>query len=413
MSKNTAILDNTNFIPTTAQKRIDLLDIFRGFAIFGIFIVNIEIMNCTFINQEVFHKQWYSNLDQLAIRILQLFFYSKFFPIFSFLFGLGIAMQITSRIKNNTYSIYFFIRRMILLFIFGVLHIIFLWSGDVIHLYAILGVFSIFLIKKSNTVLIWSVLLLLLFPFYEHIFGLFFEWIGFFPSQMLKEYSSENITYTIRYAPYIKGIQLRLLEYISNIPVLFFYLMPIALSMFILGIYFGKKNYINSIEIVVKKIKKPILCIAILSNIYRLIFLFILIDHPIYKNEIFYPIFTKLMVVSDIFMGLFYLWIIAWLIRYPIWKKIFIPFTYVGRMALTNYILHSLIGLFIFSSIGLQLYETLSPYETTMLAIAVFTLQVVFSKIWLDYFNYGPLEWIWRCFSYKKILPIKKNKPLA
>ncbi|MBQ0741295.1 DUF418 domain-containing protein, partial [Aquimarina celericrescens] len=68
---------------------------------------------------------------------------------------------------------------------------------------------------------------------------------------------------------------------------------------------------------------------------------------------------------------------------------------------------------FIFSSIGLQLYETLSPYETTMLAIAVFTLQVVFSKIWLDYFNYGPLEWIWRCFSYKKILPIKKNKPLA
>ncbi|WP_438712125.1 DUF418 domain-containing protein [Aquimarina muelleri] len=413
MSKNTAILDNTNFIPTTAQKRIDLLDIFRGFAIFGIFIVNIEIMNCTFINQEVFHKQWYSNLDQLAIRILQLFFYSKFFPIFSFLFGLGIAMQITSRIKNNTYSIYFFIRRMILLFIFGVLHIIFLWSGDVIHLYAILGVFSIFLIKKSNTVLIWSVLLLLLFPFYEHIFGLFFEWIGFFPSQMLKEYSSENITYTIRYAPYIKGIQLRLVEYISNIPVLFFYLMPIALSMFILGIYFGKKNYINSIEIVVKKIKKPILCIAILSNIYRLIFLFILIDHPIYKNEIFYPIFTKLMVVSDIFMGLFYLWIIAWLIRYPIWKKIFIPFTYVGRMALTNYILHSLIGLFIFSSIGLQLYETLSPYETTMLAIAVFTLQVVFSKIWLDYFNYGPLEWIWRCFSYKKILPIKKNKPLA
>ncbi|MBQ0741605.1 hypothetical protein J9332_45760, partial [Aquimarina celericrescens] len=66
MSKNTAILVNTNFIPTTAQKRIDLLDIFRGFAIFGIFIVNIEIMNCTFINQEVFHKQWYSNLDQLA-----------------------------------------------------------------------------------------------------------------------------------------------------------------------------------------------------------------------------------------------------------------------------------------------------------------------------------------------------------
>lgn len=401
-------MDNTKFIPITVQKRIELLDIFRGFAVFGIFMVNIEIMNCTFINQEIFSTQWNSNLDKLTIRLLQLFFYSKFFPIFSFLFGLGIAMQINSRIKNNTYSLPFFIRRMAILFIFGLLHIIFLWSGDVIHLYAILGIFSFFLIKKSNTVLIWCMSLLLLFPFYEHIFGLLLDWIGFSPSQILQEYSSKKITYTIRYDPYINGVKLRLLEYVSNIPVLFFYLAPIALSMFILGIYFGKNNYINSIDSIVKKIKKPVLGIAILSNIYRLVFLFILPNYPIYKNEIFHSVFIKLMVISDIFMGLFYLWIIAWLAYYPIWKKLFTPFTYVGRMALTNYIMHSAIGLFVFSSVGLQLYETLSPYETAMLAIAVFTLQVIFSKIWLDYFNYGPLEWIWRCFSYKKILPIKK-----
>lgn len=401
-------MDNANFTPTNTQKRIELLDIFRGFAVFGIFMVNIEIMNCTFFNQEIFSAQWYSNLDKLAVRVLQLFFYSKFFPIFSFLFGLGIAMQIMNRIKNNTYSFSFFIRRMVILFIFGLLHIIFLWSGDVIHLYAILGVFSFFLIKKSNTVLIWCMCLLLLFPFYEHVFGLLFDWVGFSPSQILQEYSSKKITYTIRYDSYIDGVKLRLLEYVSNIPVLFFYLAPVALSMFTLGIYFGKNNYINSINIVVEKIKKPILGIAILSNIYRVVFLFILPNYPIYKNEIFHSVFIKLMVISDIFMGLFYLWIIAWLVQYPVWKKIFTPFIYVGRMALTNYIMHSAIGLFIFSSVGLQLYETLSPYETAMLAVAVFTLQVVFSKIWLDYFNYGPLEWIWRCFSYKKILSIKK-----
>ncbi|WP_103068462.1 DUF418 domain-containing protein [Aquimarina sediminis] len=399
-----------NTTPTTTQKRIEVLDIFRGFAVFGIFMVNIEIMNCTFINQDTFSQQWTSHLDQLSVRILQLFFYSKFFPIFSFLFGLGIAMQIKNRIEKNEYSFGFFLRRMIILFIFGALHIILFWSGDVIHLYAILGLLTAFLIKKSNNLLLSLIILLLIFPFYDHIFGFFAQWINFSPSQFIEQFSSEEITTTIRNGSYLSGIHLRILEYISNIPVLFLYLAPIALSMFLLGIYFGKNNFVYSIDAVVEKIKKPVLSIVILSNIYRLIFLFLLPKYDFYRNEVLHSVFIKLMVISDLIMGLFYLWLIVWLVRFPIWKKIFSPLTYVGRMALTNYIMHSVIGLFIFSSIGFQLYETLSPYQTALLAIVVFIVQIIFSKIWLSYFVYGPLEWIWRCFSYKKLLPIKINK---
>ena len=78
--------------PVNQNHRIVLLDILRGFAIFGIFVVNIEIMNCTFMNGDAFAEQFTSVLDSLAVRVKQLFFYSKFFPIFSLLFGVGVSI---------------------------------------------------------------------------------------------------------------------------------------------------------------------------------------------------------------------------------------------------------------------------------------------------------------------------------
>jgi uncharacterized protein len=121
-----------------------------------------------------------------------------------------------------------------------------------------------------------------------------------------------------------------------------------------------------------------------------------------------------MMELSDMFMGLFYLWLIGWLWYFTSAKKLLSPLKYVGRMALTNYIMHSVIGVFLFSSFGLQLYETLSPSQTLFTAIMVFALQLIYSRLWLNHFQYGPLEWLWRCFTYKKVLPIRKvNRVVA
>ncbi|WP_363317811.1 DUF418 domain-containing protein [uncultured Dokdonia sp.] len=79
-------------------------------------------------------------------------------------------------------------------------------------------------------------------------------------------------------------------------------------------------------------------------------------------------------------------------------------------MALTNYILQSVISLIIFTSSGLSLYERLSPFETLLLAIVIFCLQVLVSNLWLRYFKFGPLEWLWRCVSYGQVLPLKKER---
>nr|WP_262887120.1 DUF418 domain-containing protein [Psychroflexus aurantiacus] len=84
------------------------------------------------------------------------------------------------------------------------------------------------------------------------------------------------------------------------------------------------------------------------------------------------------------------------------------PLKYTGRMALTNCVMHSVFGLILFSFLGFGLYETLSPLQTIVTALAVFIFQIIYNWIWLRYFLYGSLEWVWRCLTYRKLLPVRK-----
>lgn len=365
-------------------------------------------MNSTFLNQDEFAKQWTSNIDQISEKVLQLFFYTKFFPIFSLLFGLGISMQALKMFDKNRLSFSFFGRRMLILFFFGVFHIMLLWSGDVLNLYAILGLFTTLMIKRSNKLILLLAAIFLFFPLYDQVFEFLFNLLNFQPEIYLKDYTGEKVNQIIKNGTYLDGMKLRMLEYLSNIPMLFGFLAPIAISMFLIGLYLGKNKIYNSLESFILLIKKPMLLIAVITNIYRILFLFVLVKHEIFSIENYRQIFIKLMVLSDVAMGLFYLWVIGWIYYNAKWKKILLPLKYVGRMALTNYIMQSFIGLILFSSIGFKLYETLSPSRALMTAILVFSFQVIFSKIWLKYYRFGPLEWVWRCLTYKELLPIRK-----
>jgi uncharacterized protein len=81
----------------------------------------------------------------------------------------------------------------------------------------------------------------------------------------------------------------------------------------------------------------------------------------------------------------------------------------VGKMALTNYISHTIIGLFVFTQLGLGI-QTMGPAAYTLFAVAVYFVQVLISTLWLKFFNYGPLEWLWRNATYGKFQPMRKQK---
>ena len=91
-----------------------------------------------------------------------------------------------------------------------------------------------------------------------------------------------------------------------------------------------------------------------------------------------------------------------------VWKRILSILAPVGKMAFSNYIMHTLIGNFVFFNAGLGYMEKVGPVYYTIFALIVFACQIILSTIWLKYFNYGPLEWLWRSATYKKWQPLKK-----
>ena len=392
----------------TLAQRDPLLDIFRGFAIFGIFFINITIMHCLFINQDVFSSQFQDTTSELINRVLQLFFYNKFFPIFSFLFGFGITSQIIKKQLNNKPYLGFFTRRMAALFVIGLLHISFFWSGDVLHLYAVLGLLSLAMVRLNVRVLILIAAGLLVFPFYDNLAELFLKSLATPLDKGLVEYGEQGIISTLREGAYFETIQLRFHEYMANIPMLLFYLAPMAFAMFTLGIAAGRSTLILGSKQWLAYFKKPTIFALVLTSIYRTVFLFWLSESELYRHELLRPLWFKLMFLSDITFGLCYLWAIAWLWHRGFIKKLLMQFSYVGRLALSNYILHSVIGLFLFTNLGLSLYQTLSPLMCFVLALISFVLQSLLSKWWLTHYQYGPLEWVWRCITYKQKMPFRR-----
>lgn len=393
--------------PTRAKSRIIELDVFRGFAILGIFMVNILVMNVSFVYRAEWEAEQTGWLQEVAFFFLETFFYSKFFIIFSFLFGIGVALQIQRAKEKNKYSNLFFVRRFGSLFIFGFLHILFIWSGDILHLYGAYGFLLLLLFRCSTRLLLWTAVLIFVFPFCDDLFNYFVEAINFDHFNPLARLSRSEIIELKQNGTYLEGIQLRLKEYSYAMNFLYTGIGPVALSMMILGGYIIKKRILNNLEVYLQRIKVYLFSLLIIFTTFRFILLYgIAPNSDIEHGSLLSFLLMSLFYISDILLSLTYLWIIAYVLQKDRLKKMLISLRHVGRMAFTNYILQSIVGYIIMRTMGL--YEFFNPFECILFVFVFFSFQVIISRFWLKYYRFGPLEWLWRCISYWKILPIRK-----
>src|SRR5215210_1338629 len=81
----------------------------------------------------------------------------------------------------------------------------------------------------------------------------------------------------------------------------------------------------------------------------------------------------------------------------------------VGKMALTNYLMHSVICMIVFTGVGFGMFGKLQRYELYYIVFAIWIFQLIVSPIWLSYFRFGPAEWLWRSLTYLKVQPMKKT----
>ena len=394
--------------PTPKSDRISELDIFRGFAILGIFMVNILIMNVSFAYRGEWEAEQTGWLQRGAFFVLETVFYSKFFTIFSFLFGAGVALQIQHAKQKGNYSNTFFLRRFGTLFLFGIMHILFIWSGDILHLYGMLGLLLLLFFRGSGKVLLWSAAVIFFFPFYTLIFEQIVEWLSFDYSVPLASLSRKDIFELKHHGSYLSGIILRLKEYAFAMGLIYSGITPVALTMMLLGGYVVKMGWLENIYNILIKIRPYLLGALVILLIYRFILLYWI--SPSFEIPFGSTLSITLVIffqLSDIVISFTLLWLIGYLWNKGIFKQLLSPLQYVGRMALSNYISQSVIGYMIMRTFNG--YEYFSAFGCILLVLGVYSIQIIISKLWLTKFMFGPLEWLWRCISYMKLLPIKKS----
>jgi uncharacterized protein len=157
----------------------------------------------------------------------------------------------------------------------------------------------------------------------------------------------------------------------------------------------------------VNKIRLPFLILLILILTYRFVFRYWAWEaFDIEFGSMLSFVLWSIYILSEVMLSFSYLIAIVLLLRTNIGKKVLSPLQYVGRMAFTNYILQSTIGYLIMQTFGY--YESFDVLGCISIVLIVFACQIPLSWFWLKHFKFGPLEWVWRCISYWKILPIRK-----
>jgi uncharacterized protein len=390
-----------NQLPIQQQDRTAIVDILRGFALFGVLLGNFSSMLTNNVPQSIIDAHA-TSADQFLNELHDILIENKFMTLFSILFGYGFGVIMQRLEKKNISSTPFFLRRMFWLFIFGCLNLA-LWNGDILHLYALTGIFLLLFRKQSNRAMFgYCIFFLFVLPtgirFYQHYFLDFSADYAAIVNNYYHAYkwgSLKDVT-AVNYSTYPSEWIFTGVEWRD---------MSETLGRFLLGYYILRRQLLINLSaniLLIKKVWKYTLFISILYVV-----LLVLSDKKIIQLErfILYP-FLKAGVV---FMALFYATSIARLYHKKKLPWLMQTFRNLGCMTLTNYLTETILYVIIFYGIGFGLLGEFSFGVIWLCTIIIYFLQAVVSKWWLSKFFYGPMEWVWRQLTYKQRFPLKKT----
>ena len=383
-----------SYYPVEQGKRNAIVDILRGWAILGV-----VIGNYTGIPHIDVPNETTSFLTEILSTFDRYFFSGKSWTLLTILFGYGFAILINNVAAKGKNPITFFSWRMLLLFVLAFIHSAF-WFGDILKDYAFLGLVLLLFYKSSpKTLAIISAVLILSIPFVmAYIKSFNFERIDIISNpEYLKLYYSGNWLDFFKFNLLAAFYQ----QIISPGYAITAHLVMLACMLF--GVFLQKIDFFNRLN-EMKKLLQYVLIISLVIAVIIGVGFYFAIEYKAGFLKFFHPYFW-LIVSSMTFIatGIILLYTNGKL------KTIFEYFSYGGKMTLTNYISQSLLVAFIFSGIGLGIADPMPYWFYFSLAIFVFIIQLFISKWWLSKYNYGPIEYLWRCASYRQWFPFKKT----
>ncbi|MGI9067932.1 MAG: DUF418 domain-containing protein [Pyrinomonadaceae bacterium] len=393
--------------PTSGRERYQFLDILRGFALFGIITANMILYSLYLSLPDSAKVSMSTYPTDRVLDFLELtFIEGKFYTIFSVLFGIGFSILLTRAQAKSTRFYRFFLRRMFFLFLIGVAHAVLFWHDDILQFYAVCGALLLpFVRVRNRTLIAFAVLALAI--------GAVIKLTGAIPLESLTGprdllFHRFGFTHDRRIDIWTHGSLLNIfrlnlsswfgqVDYVISSGMFFK-----IFGCFVLGFYLGRNQIHKNLEkyrLTIKRVAIVGLAIGIPLN---LIYAYSFSSEQSWVRNL-----SEALGILPLSAGYASLLCLLWLSRHgETLLKYFAP---VGRMALTNYVGQSVICTLIFYGTGLGLGGRMGPTLYLPIGFAVYLAQVAFSRLWLDRFQFGPLEWIWRMLTYGSWVPLTKQ----
>lgn len=405
-----------NAAPTAPKARIAALDVLRGFALLGILLMNIQ--SFAMPDAAYFIPTVYGDLTGANLGVWwfsHLFADQKFMTLFSMLFGAGVVLM-TSRMEAKGHrSLGLYYRRTFWLLVIGLLHAYLLWSGDILVLYAICG-FIVYWFR--NLTPRWLLIIGMLVFAISPALGLLTNWsLAGAPPEFRAELAAG-------FDPPAAAIAADLAAYGGSWPAQMSARVAASVEMQTVSLLFWGLWRAGGLMLMGMALYKwGVLTGARSRRFYTtLLVLGVVVGLPVvaygaWQNfahdwDVFYARFgpgylfnyAASLLVSLAYVGVIMLWAASsW------WPRLQHAFAAVGRTALTNYLMQTILATLIFYGHGLGLYGEVSRVGQLGIVVAIWSVELITSVLWLRYFRFGPAEWLWRSLTYWRVQPLRNN----
>lgn len=380
-----------NYIsPVPHYRRAPIVDILRGWALFSVVLMNYSTIYGWNTHS---NKLESDNITKIIETSSELLFGSKGWTLLAILFGYGFSILLKNFENKQQPSTIFFIKRMLWLFVFAFINTLF-FGGDILNDYAFIGLVLLLFYKlNSKSLFIIGITILIFTPLLQSYLGKLH--LLFAPKDRDRFYELYN---SIDFFDHIKANLFMRYKWMLRLSYsIIFHL--IQLGCFIIGVALQRSNILTQLTTNKKLVKKLFFISLFLSIALLFLEQSIEIDEwPINKYyHLYYPQALSIMAFTSSCIIMLY--------NSNSIPRLFYALQTIGKMTLTNYVIQNIIAFALF--ICFKPNWALHYYLLT--GIAIYILQVLFSKYWLKRYNYGLLEWLWRSLSYGQMFQLKKQ----
>jgi len=403
--------------PVSSHERLDLVDIVRGFALFGVLLANLVWTTTDELLTDVRLSQLpTAPVDRIVKPLVVFFIDHKFITLFSFLFGLGFAIQLSRARDRGRDVVAIYARRLSILAIIGVLHVAVLWFGDILLIYAVTG-FGLLVVRRFNGgVLIILALVLTLLP--SVATGLYPRMTGGSAQAEASAQADDDADKERRLAIFDGESYMA----IARDDISHFFgdmlsrgvaltIVPLVFARFIFGLYVGRRNWPQrtaNLLPVLWRLLPWAAVVGVLGTTVSVLREHLQHTQALRPDSLWVTVTAPIEEIGVLTMSFSYLSVLVLLFHRSVtWRRRLGHLAPVGRMALTNYLTQSLLYLLLFSGVGFGLYGEVGPAICVLFAILIFSAQLVLSRWWLARYRFGPAEWLWRTLTYGQLQPMR------